>query len=613
MGGRVRSWLEARRAPLVVGVLAVALCSPALRGDFVADDHLHRLLLRDDPGIPGLTSRPLDLFVFANGDRDDTQALMDAGVFPWWTSPDVRLAFMRPLSSATHVLDHLLWPDSPTAALAHNLVWFALALVAVWAFYRRFVDVRWLAVLAFLIYAIDDARGPPVSWIANRNAMIALVLAIPVLLAHDRWRRRGWSHGAYVGPALLAVALLAGESAIAIGAYLAAHALHLDRGSLRSRFVSLLPYLGVVVVWRIAYVILGYGVHGSGIYIDVGADPGAFAAAVSTRLPLLLQGQIALPWSDLSVVYPLIGERALTVAAVAAAAFLAAALVAALPLLRRDPVSRFFATGMVLAAVPVCSTFAADRLLWFVGLGGAGLVASLVGAAAAERRALGQSRARRGFAVSVAIVLGLVNVVAAPLMLLSRSQSMVDVGALVSTGTDSIPMDPAVVDKTVVLVSSPADPIGAYVPLMRESRGEPRPGRIRWLATGRGEVRVDRVDRRTLRIEPRDGFVAHEMDYMLHDPARRFAVGERVRLSGLDIQVAAVTGDGRPRAILATFDRPLEDPGLVWMRWGTRGFVPYQPPTSGIAHELPPVDYYALLTGKAPAEPPPVRTLPAKD
>ena len=65
---------------------------------------------------------------------------------------------------------------------------------------------------------------------ASYTTSIALTLAIPVLLLHDRWRREGWRPGAWLGPLVLGVALLAGESALAIGAYLAAYALHLDRG-----------------------------------------------------------------------------------------------------------------------------------------------------------------------------------------------------------------------------------------------------------------------------------------------------------------------------------------------------------------------------------------------
>ena len=51
------------------------------------------------------------------------------------------------------------------------------------------------------------------------------------------------------------------------------------------------------------------------------------------------------------------------------------------PLLRREPVARFWALGMVLSLIPICATFPMDRLLFFVGLGAAGLLAQFLAVA----------------------------------------------------------------------------------------------------------------------------------------------------------------------------------------------------------------------------------------
>lgn len=246
VSARIVGWLGAPVAPWIVLALGVLLAAPALTADFTADDHLHRVIERADPGVTGLRSKPLDLFVFADGKPANTEAMRDAGLFPWWVDPQLKLAFARPLSSATHAVDHALWPDSPALQLLHNLVWHALALFAIWCCFRRFLArdprARWIAVLALALYAFDDARGPVVGWIANRNALVALAVSLPVLVVHDRWRRDSWRIGRVVAPLLFAVALGAGESSIAILAYLAAHALFLDRASLRDRIVALAPY-----------------------------------------------------------------------------------------------------------------------------------------------------------------------------------------------------------------------------------------------------------------------------------------------------------------------------------------------------------------------------------
>jgi hypothetical protein len=592
---RVIRWLGARRAPVVMVLLGLALAAPALTAGFAADDHLHRVISRDDPGIDGLQARPLDLFVFASGDPDDARALRDAGVYPWWTDVQIRMAFLRPVTSATHAVDHSLWPQSATAMLAHNLAWLALALVVVWCFYRRFAESRWIAVLALGLYAIDDARGPVVGWIANRNALVALVFAIPVLLAHDRWRREGWARGRWVAPLCLAVALGAGEASLAITAYLAAHALWLDRGTWRQRLLALAPYAGVVVAWRIVYQLLGYGVAGSGIYLDPGADPVAFAAAAVERVPLLLLGQLALPWSDLASLYPLMGGSVMTMMVVVAVVVLAAIALACARLLRVDPVSRFFATGMVLAAIPVASTFPADRLLGFVGLGGMGLVAQLLAAAARRRDLLGTRWPRRATAMAVVALMVLAHVVLAPPFLVMRSRSMVTISHFLDRADAGIPSDPSIADRTVIIASAPNDAFAGYIPIMRASRRQVRPAHLYWLATGTAPVTLERIDVQTLRVSPEGGFLRHEIDRMLRTPARRFTVGERIPLTGVTIEVETVTPDGRPRTVLARFDRALEDPMLVWRRWDRATYVPYTPPAVGSSETLPAADLLRML------------------
>ena len=86
----------------------------------------------------------------------------------------------------------------------------------------------WIAGLATLIYAVDDAHGMLVGWIANRNGLVTAVLGVLALILFIRWRREGWRPGAFTAPFVFAVALLAGESAIAVGAYLIAYVLFLE-------------------------------------------------------------------------------------------------------------------------------------------------------------------------------------------------------------------------------------------------------------------------------------------------------------------------------------------------------------------------------------------------
>jgi hypothetical protein len=574
-----------RAAPWIVILVGLALAAPAITAGFTADDHFHRVVQRADPGIPGLHARPLDIFVFVDGDPHDAALLRDQGMYSWWTDPQLKLAFFRPLTSLTHAVDHALWPDSAAAQLAHNLLWLALALVTAWIFYRRFLAVRWIAVLALALYAFDDARGPVVGWIANRNALIALALALPVIVAHDRWRRDGWQAGRWLAPAAYALSLGAGESSLAIVAYLAAHALWLDKAPRKDRIIALAPYALITLAWRVLYVKLGYGVAGSGIYLDPGSQPGAFLAAAAPRIAFLLAGQLAGMWSDGASVYPVIGATAVMLAI--ALGLLTAIGLACARLLRRDPTARFFATGMVLAAVPIASTFPADRLLSFVGIGGMGLIAQLIAAALRDRTQLGDGRLRRGLCIAVALGMVLVNLVLAPPFLVLRSRSMVAVGRVLDHADAGIPDS-----GNVMIATAPNEAFASYIPIMRASENRPRPAHLYWLATATTAVTFERIDERTLRVTPEGGYLQYEIDRMMR--ARPFAAGDRIPLTGLEIEIERVTSDGRPASILAHFSVPPES--FTWLRWQGKTYVPYHPPAVGAREVLPAVDLVKLVT-----------------
>jgi hypothetical protein len=588
----IKRLLARRMTPWVIVGVAVLLASPSLVTGLSADDYIHELMMRENAGIAGYAFRPFDLFAFADGNPVRNHQLMDEGVFPWWADPAVVLAFLRPITSATHYLDHLLWPEMPALMHAQSLAWFALLLLVVGAIYRRLLQPRWTAGLALLLYAVDDARATTVAWIANRNALVALCLAFPALLFYDKWRREGWRSAAWFGPLALAFGLLAGESAIIVAAYLFSYALFLDQGALPSRLLRLVPYGAVVVAWRAVYAHLGYGSVGSGIYFDPGRDPVEFLEAAAARLPVLLVGQFAMPPADLWDVYPLIfpaGRWAVMLVAVVVIGALVAAL---LPLWRRDPTVRFWATGCLLSTMLMCTTFPHDRLLTGLGVGGMAIVAQLIA------RVVEHDRPAPGrLASAVAGALVLFHLVLAPLLAPYRARAMNDVNRMLRRANESVPSDAAITGKSVVLVNPPLDPFAGYFLMYRAVEGQPRPKHLRWLATGVTDLRIERVDDRTLRIRPAAGFLSSTTQLMLRSKARPMHLGERVVLSGMTIEVSDLSTDARPLEILVHFAVGLEDSSLVWLRWEKHGYVPFHLPEVGETVILPAADMADVLFG----------------
>lgn len=566
-----------RSVVLWAALVAVALTLPSLRAGLCADDYFHRAKLVGSRAFGELMGSPLDLFRFFNGDHERARRMMDLGFLPWWTYTGLKGAFWRPLTGLTHWVDYHLWPRDPLLMHVQSVLWYGALVAAAAAVYRRLHGATWLAGLAALLYAIDDAHGMPVGFLANRNALVAGTFGFLALYAHDRWRTSGWRAGAGLAPLLLAASLLAGEAGLATCGYLAAHALFLERGRRVSRALVLLPYAALVVAWRIVWNHLDCGVVDIGLYVDPLAEPGRYLAAVVRHAPVLLLGQWLVPPPEVAI---FLGPTFSRLHWGAAAAFVVLLAILLLPLLRRDRVARFWALGMVLAVLPICATFPADRLLFFVGLGAMGLLAQfLQGVFGRADWPPAGVPWRRTARVAGGVFIAL-HCVVAPLALPIRA-AFPDGGAMADRFGIQVAFDPSIEQQDLVLVNPPSVMHVAYFLAEREERGLPAPRRVRALASGRQAVAVSRPDERTLVVRPARGFISWKFEELLRDERNPMVVGERVELTGLTIEVTALTEDGRPGEAVFRFAVPLEDTSLHWLCWGPEGFVSFALPAVG--------------------------------
>jgi hypothetical protein len=85
---------------------------------------------------------------------------------------------MRPLTSLSHALDYRAFPDVPAIMHAENIALYGLIALLAALFYRRIIADPHVAGIAGFLYAADDAHGFVVSWIANRNALLAAVFGL---------------------------------------------------------------------------------------------------------------------------------------------------------------------------------------------------------------------------------------------------------------------------------------------------------------------------------------------------------------------------------------------------------------------------------------------------
>ena len=596
--------LSSPRAGAFIVVCALLLASSSLNTGLVADDYFHKLVLTGSGDIHAIGTDPLDLFVWASGEADIARAYMDVGMTGWWTDPDLVLAYWRPVTVFTHWIDYRLWPESPFLMHLHSLLWFGLSLVVLVHLYRRLAapeNSGWMAALALLMFAWDDAHGLTISWIANRNALVALFFAAAALLLHDRARRDGHIPSAWLGPVVLAVALQAGEIALAICAYLFAYALFLDPAGRGKGMVRILPHALVALVWSVFYYIKGYGAHGSGLVVDPVRDPGHYLIAVAERLPVLLLAQTAIPPSDLWEYYPAVGKWLPVLMLTWAISVLLALAFFLRPLVARDRTARFWLCSTVLSGLPACAQFPHDRLLLFIGVGAMALLARFIGAFLEGETWLLQApgldtpAGRRALTVFAGALI-FFHLAAAPLLLPLRARGPADISRMLRLADATIDSGPGVRDRTVILMNPPADAFAGYIPTMRAATGRHRPKYMRWLATGACQVEVERVDTHTLRVAPADGFLSLASEHMQRSLRNAIPAGHIVSLTDLRITVTRLTSDGRrPAEIIARFSHRLEDERYIFLYWTEKGFRPFELPRVGERVTLKAADFISLL------------------
>ena len=304
--------LGSRYVPAILAVAAVAVSLPAVGKGLLNDDYMQRAtVLGPSPfldrlaptelvpdGPMGLRRVLADLYIAVDPEQN-FDALRAYGALPWWTYAGYRVAFWRPVAALTHWLDHRLFPDSLALMHLHSILWFAAVVWLVAALYRRFIDAAPVAGLAALLFLLDDGSYFPTMWLANRNLLICLFFGILSVVLHDRWRRDRWRPAALLAPVCLSLSLLSAEAGIATVAYLFAYEATLMAGRWRGRVLALAPAVGVVVLWRMIYNVLGYGASGGGFYFDPVREPVDYILASLQRAPFLLAGQ----WTTICLLY----------------------------------------------------------------------------------------------------------------------------------------------------------------------------------------------------------------------------------------------------------------------------------------------------------------------
>lgn len=591
-----------RRYAMLVLALAVIGCAahwPALRSGLVADDYLQRSMLE---GSYPVQRSPLDLFSFVDASRGDLGPTMDAGTFPWWVHPQLKLTALRPLSSLLVVLDVTLGL-SPFAAHVHSLLWWLALLVVLAAFLRQRVPAA-VALLATAIYAFDPSSVTPVGWLSNRNAIVSALFGLVALWAHISWRERDWHPGPFVAGAAFALSLLGGEYAFGMFGYLIAYELVAGSGGARRRLRALFPVAAPLAAYFALHVALGYGARGSSMYVDPLRQPLVFAADALLRFPALVVGELLNIPGELThaaLALHLTGLVLLLIPVLAAIATVAPGAIR-----RLEPGPRrmvlFLLLGAALSLLPVLGAPPSARLLLVPALGGSVFIGVLIRDAAL--RFLEAGALKRPFVWLGGLVgLGLftAHVLLAPLTTYVQSSGWSSTQRLARSLYRRAKLDDRKLPgQTVVLLNSFELLTLIYPPYVRHQHGSPLPHAWRALSTTWEPLALRRTALDSIELDAKHGSLLQAVTVtLLRSEDLPVRVGERFHVRGMDVEVLAMDGWG-PKSVRYHFDDDLDAPRFVFLEMGANGLRRLRLPRPGHSLEVPGIPKAILDAFKSP-------------
>ena len=251
-----------------------------------------------------------------------------------------------------------------------------------------------------------------------------------------------------------------------------AHALFLDQGRRTEKLLCLLPYGMVTVIWWAIYRSLGYGTGGLDFYLDPGAETLRFLAAIPERAPLLLLTQVG--FFPLNI-YHMLDEGTIGAVRVGVLGVLILIGIVIFPLLRRDARARFWTLGMVMSLVPICAVYPHDRLLFFVGLGGMGLLAQFLDGFFHGASWLSGRLPWRLLARVLAFLFVFVHGILSPLLLPLSAWSPALSEPFTAGSAASVSLDPTIEQQDLVIVNPPSAFLAQFFLVIRTLNEQPSP------------------------------------------------------------------------------------------------------------------------------------------
>ena len=583
---KLRNILHGPAMFIIPVAAACMLALPSIFSGLGLDDYFARAVLVQGDSLPDFLHRsPLDEFSFTKRNHPEaTRCAIERGIWPWWTSANYTISFCRPLASLMHWCEYTFFKDAYWLMHLHSILWYAALILAATFAYRRFLPLAWIAGMAALLYALDSRHAMAVAYLNNRHALITTFFSILCLICYDRWRRDQDKKSGAAACLFYCIGLLAGESTVAICAYLFSYAVFIEKGPLGKKLAPLLPFAGITIIWRIIYVAFSFSAAGTSFYTDPLHDTASFIAAFPLRIIALLLSQFTVSHAALT---NFLGPNLIALYCTIAVIVLLTIFYAVKPLME-SAVIRFFGFATVLSMIPFCATLPDDRLLTLPGFGAMGIIASFLAAVGAQPSA---SRFTTRLRKTAAVLFLIISFAVAPVQFQSNAFIVWFMQKPIDKTAETISKCRLTPDTTIVLLNAPMDIAVSYVPFVLMERGLAAPPNMLLLSAGRSAVTVKRIDDHTLCLHLEQGLLGSAFERIFRGDYDTIRAGDTFNLPNIAVTVDGLTKDRRVSDLTYVFKQPLESSAHLWFYCTPQGLLmPFTLPAAGrevTIHEIP--------------------------
>jgi hypothetical protein len=559
-------------AILVVGCLVQI---PSVRCPYILDDYMHVAMIS---GRLGISHGPLDVYDFVND--ADRKVFIERGLLPWWSHPELKIRFFRPLSSALRWIEEKVTGGQLLVMHLHSLAWWLAAVLAARLLFRRTLPER-PALIATAIFALGPWHVLPIAWLANREALVSLTFGLLGLDALERWHDDEKPRFALLAALMFVVSLAGGEYAICFGGYVVGMAIARRDRRLDRRATGLLAFLIPAIAYLAIRAKLGYGAYASAFYSDPLKEPLEYLERAPWRVvTLLCEGWLTLGTSAWGTNAARWNQALLAGGLVVVAVVLLRRVVAAVGARERRAIA-WMLLGSLGALVPVLAVVPAPRLLGIAAIGIAAIVALLV-----DHAWFPPSGETPRFVWASATLLAFLHLVHGPAASWIAAHNLREVSLRYEKSARALGArlkDYGQAEAVVVRGGA-----GMFFgPFALTDDGAP-PGRWRILAHT-GHVLALRIDERTLELKVPNGQGIYPIGpgSLYRRENIPLVAGDVIEVPGMKVRIVEA-GTAGPSVVRFTFDTPLEEAPRFFLQEEALGFADVSPPAPGFGIPLDP-------------------------